>query len=189
MRLIVLLVLLCAYEEAPAELLPPYVGAELVEEGADKRAARHLVVLGSLEKVNHVVQPEQSTTFKGLRSWETYYLPQARRTRDVADHYSNEIEQLGELKFSCRGRTCGSSSYWANSVFEQAILYGPEQYQYYFIVELPDGGGYTAVYVGQRATRKIYVYIESIKRHSIDMSMDGSKMPRPDVTRNRGNVG
>jgi len=186
MRFVVLLVILGVIAKTPAEVLTPYAGAERVEEGADERQARHLLVLGSLEKVNHVVQPEASTMFKGLRSWETFYLPQARRTRDVAEHYLDEIEQLGELKFSCRGRTCGSSSYWANTIFGQAILYGPEQYQHYFIVELPDDGGYTSVYIGQRATRKIYVHIESVKPDAIDMSLDESKRRRPDDTRNRG---
>lgn len=168
MRFIVLLIMVSFAGAIPAEVLAPYVGAELVAEGADTRDARHLVVLGSLEKVDHVVQPEQSTTFKGLRTWETYYLPQARRTRDVAEHYREEIERLGEVKFVCSGRTCGSSSYWANTLFEQSILYGPEQYQQFFIVEEPDGGGYTSVYIGQRATRKIYVHIQALTSNKTD---------------------
>ena len=168
MRFIVLLILLGFAGVIHAEVLAPYTGAELVAEGADTREARHLVVLGSLEKVDHVVQPEHSTTFKGVRSWETYYLPQARRTRDVAEHYREEIERLGEVKFACSGRTCGSSSYWANTLFEQSILYGPEQYQQFFIVEEPDGGGYTSVYIGQRATRKIYVHIQALTSNKTD---------------------
>ena len=168
MRFIVLLMMVSFAGAIPAEVLTPYVGAELVAEGADTHDARHLVVLGSLEKVDHVVLPEQSTTFKGLRTWKTYYLPQARRTRDVAEHYREEIERLGEVKFACSGRTCGSSSYWANTLFEQSILYGPEQYQQFFIVEEPDGGGYTSVYIGQRATRKIYVHIQALTSNKTD---------------------
>ena len=60
MRFIVLLMMVSFAGAIPAEVLAPYVGAELVSEGADTRDARHLVVLGSLEKVDHVVQPEQS---------------------------------------------------------------------------------------------------------------------------------
>ena len=126
------------------------------EEWSD--ASSHLVVLGSLEKVNRELQPEKSEIFYGRRYQETYYLPEARRTEQVFDHYRLQLEQLGEVLFQCDGRACGSSSYWANKVFEEAILYGPEQFQKYLIAKRSDGGGYVAVYVAQRASRKIYAH-------------------------------
>lgn len=137
--------------------LIPYRSAQAVSDEWSS-ASSHLVVLGSLEKVNRELEPEKSEIFYGRRYQETYYLPEARRTGQVFDHYRSQLESLGEILFECDGRTCGSSSYWANKVFGEAILYGPEQFQKYAIASRSDGGGYVAVYVGERATRKIYVH-------------------------------
>ena len=141
-----------------------YQGAELVESVDERENTTHLIVLGALEKINHELEPEQSTISDGRKSSRTYYLPLARRTRDVSRFYREQLVLRGDLAFECQGRTCGSSSYWANRILGHAILYGPEQFQHYQIYELPDDGGYVAVYVGQRATRKIYAHVESVSR-------------------------
>jgi len=139
-----------------------YQGAALVDSLDESEKSMHLIVLGALEKVNHELEPEQLTMLAGRKSSRTYYLPLARRTKEVSTFYRGQLVLQGELTFECYGRSCGSSSYWANHILGQAILYGPEQFQHYQVYELPDEGGYLAVYVGQRATRKIYVHVESI---------------------------
>ena len=138
------------------------LGAELVDQESNDTLQYHLVVLGALEKVNRELEPEASEFVQARkRSW-TWYLPEARRTERVFNHYLNEVEPLGELAFTCSGRGCGSSSYWANTIFKHAILYGPEQFQHYLAIRLGDGSGFLVVYIGERATRKIYVHIEQI---------------------------
>ncbi len=135
--------------------------AEMVEKVVEEDAAPHLIVLGSLEKVNHELKPEKSEVISGLKSAFTYYLPQARRTGDVGQFYRDQLVVLGEIVFECKGRTCGSSSSWANSILDRAIIYGPEQHQRYYVAKT--ASGYLSVYVGQRATRKIYVHIEYVE--------------------------
>ncbi|MBT4159925.1 MAG: DUF4892 domain-containing protein [Gammaproteobacteria bacterium] len=139
-----------------------YPGAEIVEKEEATQTAAHLVVLGALEKINHELVPEKSEVINGVKSSTTWYLPQARRTRDVARFYEERLQSQGEIVFQCVGRSCGSSSYWANRIFDRAILYGPEQYQFFYALELSKGRGFLSVYVGQRATRKIYVHMEQI---------------------------
>ena len=140
-----------------------FPAAELVEEEIQDDVASHLIVLGALEKINHELEPENSEVRNGKKSSWTYYLPQARRTREVRQFYLPQLDSLGRIAFECSGRTCGSSTYWANRIFERAILYGPEQFQHFVIVELADNSGYLSVYIGQRATRKIYVHIERVE--------------------------
>ncbi len=142
--------------------LASYFSAELVAETISS-GDRHLVPLGSLEKVNRVLEPEASVAAVGKRTARTYYLPAARRTDDVIDFYRAQLETFGELTFECDGRTCGSSSYWANRIFGMSVLYGPEQYQRYAVARNENTGDYLLVYVGQRATRAIYVQIDSIE--------------------------
>ena len=138
-----------------------FPGAEVVDVSDDRNIQQHLIVLGALEKINHELEPERSTFLVGKKSTRTYYLPVARKTGDVEQFYGLQLADIGTLVFSCTGRTCGSSSYWANKILNQAILYGPEQFQRYGIYELPDGAGYVSFYASQRATRKIYVHIEA----------------------------
>ena len=134
--------------------------ADLVDQVINVDVSRHLVVLGALEKVNHILKPENSVMVQGIKSTFTYYPPEARRTQNVGEQIKPQLAQLGELVFECQGRTCGSSSNWANRILGKAILYGPEQYQRYYAVKLSEG--YLSVYIGQRATRKIYLHIEVV---------------------------
>lgn len=144
--------------EIPVRLVHPL--SEEVETSADTDQRPRRVVLGALEKVNQVLEPEKYVTVPGARHTATYYLPESRRTEDVSEYYLEQLGRLGQVLFSCEGRTCGSSNYWANRIMERAILYGPEQFQRYHVAELTAGTGYLAVYIGQRATRKIYVHVE-----------------------------
>ena len=145
--------------EAQAAALA-FPNAEQVESSEDPTVLPRRVVLGALEKVNQVIKPERSLTVQGGRFTRTWYLPKSRRTEEVSDFYKEQLARRGQLLFSCTGRTCGSSNYWANRIMESAILYGPEQYQRYHVAWVDDA--YLLVYIGQRATRKIYVHLERI---------------------------
>ncbi|MEM7279819.1 MAG: DUF4892 domain-containing protein [Pseudomonadota bacterium] len=141
-------------------------GAELVDERFESEVVSHEVVLGSLEMINRQLTPEDSTWVRGTRIGYTYFLPDARDTQVVMDDILTQLSELGELAFQCEGRGCGSSNYWANRIFDQAILYGPVRYQRYTAVKLNDDTGYVVVYVGMRATRKIYVKIQHVDTQS-----------------------
>ncbi len=139
-----------------------YSGAELVQESPAAAATVHSIVLGALEKVNNELVPERTETLRGIKNSYTWYLPEARRTSDVGSFFEQQLNAFGQLLFQCKGRDCGSSSSWANTVFNRPILYGPEQHQHYYVAKTADGIGFLAVYVGQRATRKIYLHIEFV---------------------------
>jgi hypothetical protein len=151
--LLVSVSLLAESETTPFdEPLGLFPSSELVEHKTTD-STRYLVVLGALEKVNHELIPEKSILVRGRKEASTYYLPEARRAK----------------QFECQGRSCGNSSFWANEHFRRAILYGPEEYQYYLIAQRSDSrqseeGDYIVIYIGERATRKIYVQIEYISQ-------------------------
>ena len=142
--------------------LESYQGSELADKWDEREKTAHLIVLGSLEKINHELVPEQSIVLAGWKSTRTYYLPLARKSAEVSSFYRDQLISRGELVFECQGRTCGSSSYWANRILNKPVLYGPEQFQQYQIFKLAGDDGYMAIYVGQRATRKIYAHIEFV---------------------------
>lgn len=165
------------------ELLKP-LNAELVEHSEVTARAARLIVLGALEKVNHVLEPEESIFVTGTRKTLTYFLPDESRTRTTGLFFRQQLSELGTIRYECTGRTCGSSSYWANKIFKEKVLYGPEQFQRYYvaaldrsasdsaetniskfdeseqgIVNVDSESAYLMIYVGQRATGKIYLHI------------------------------
>ncbi len=143
--------------------LPVFSGAMLTQEEVATIPAPYRLILGALEKVNNEIAPERAESFQATRRNRTYLLPDARQVQDVATFYRELLSSVGQTIYECKGRDCGSSSYWANRVFDRAILYGPEQYQQYFAIKLTDQTGYLVIYIGERATRKIYLYVEHIQ--------------------------
>ena len=138
-----------------------YPRAQLVESTAEQGVSTHRVMLGALKKVNSEIAPEASRYVQGERSRNTYLLPDEPRSNLVFNFYVEQLERQGQILYQCAGRECGSSNYWANSVFERRILYGPEQYQHY-VVGVVDGQ-YLAIYVAQRATGQVYTHLDTIK--------------------------
>ena len=134
------------------------LNADLVKKRVGETPATYLLALGALEKINHVIEPEDSRLITGTKSTWTFELPDARSTGSIGDFYRAQLTSIGAILFECSGRGCGSSSYWANKIFNASVLYGPEQFQRYYVAEL--SAGFVVVYVAQRATRDIYVHIE-----------------------------
>ena len=135
----------------------PFPGAELTNKTMEP-AKSHMLVLGALEKVDRELRPENFKILSAKKSSYTYYLPEARQTKEVFEYYLDQLQSIGNLEFECKGRECGSSSYWANKIFKSAILYGPEQFQSYAVFRT--SAGWWTVYIGQRATRKIYARLD-----------------------------
>ncbi|MBA59590.1 MAG: hypothetical protein CMQ40_10545 [Gammaproteobacteria bacterium] len=156
--LIFLCVFFASYSYGEIARINPYPSAKIVDQTTSS-ARSHMLVLGALEKVDRDLRPEDFKIFSGRKLSETYYLPEARNTAQVFSFYRSQLELAGELVYWCEGRSCGSSSYWANKIFDSSILYGPEQYQAYGVFEMAKGV-YFSIYVAQRATRKIYVHLE-----------------------------
>src|SRR5690606_31524517 len=47
------------------------------------------------------------------------------------------VEQGAQLLYWCEGRACGSSSLWANQIFQRSMLYGPEAQQAFLLARVP----------------------------------------------------
>lgn len=157
--------------------LEVYPGAELVASNVEKKNTNRRVILGSLKKINNILEPKSYIYVEGGLSSNTYYIPGEKRVKRVAEFYEHQMNTHTEILFSCQGRSCGSSNYWADIIFQLPILYGPEQYQSYFVGLSNDKVSYIALYVAQRGTRKIYVHeqvirISAVDRFAPDLSAD-----------------
>lgn len=122
------------------------------------------LVLGSLREVNNVTSPKNAIPVTGKKTSITYRIPRGIRTEVVSSHFRDQLVSLGQILFECVGRNCGSSTYWANSVFGDARLYGPEQYQQLVTSKIArqEASYYVTAYTIQRGNRKVYVRLEII---------------------------
>ncbi len=125
------------------------------------------LVLGRMQRVNGRVTPGASERLRGTLSRITYSIPSGFAAEEVYNYFGRQLLQdAAPALFSCQGRDCGSSNFWANDVFSNRILYGPEASQYYLVAN-PDSGEdsntYVAVYVVTRANRSVYAHLDVLE--------------------------
>lgn len=147
-------------------LITGFAYAEIIEREL-ARDINHQVVLGALERVRGEVIPEDSERLRGDVTKINYEISEEFSGADVYQFFQEQLERRNyEVLFSCEGRACGSSNYWANDVFRNRILYGPERNQYYMAFRSRadvEDAPYFSLYIITRVNRKIYAYIEVIE--------------------------
>ena len=147
-------------------LISGYPYSEIVAREL-QRDINHRIVLGGLERIRGEVIPEDSERLRGDVTRITYEVSQEFSGEDVYQFYKEEIDARNyELLFECQGRGCGSSNYWANDIFRNRILYGPESNQYYMAFRANPGlenDPYFSVYIITRVNRRIYAYLEIVE--------------------------
>lgn len=158
-------------------IVPQYPRAELVEFTEASETTTHEIMLGSAKHVAGNITAEKSEFVIGRRVTSTWQVPDEQRTEVVAKFFRERVGGKGEVLFSCEGYGCGSSAYWANSVFDASILYGPEQDQHYFITRIEDDVTYyVATYIALRATRKLYVHTDVIIAEKQGTELSGASI-------------
>lgn len=164
-------------EAVVSRMLPQYPRAELVESSDTGEVARHEIILGTVKKSGGIDRPEASRFVVGRRITSTWFIPDEQRTEVVRDFYRERLSAQGDIVFECEGYRCGSSSYWANTVFGRSILYGPAEYQRYFLTQIEaDKTYYVGTYVALRGTRKLYVHADVVVADKASSSVDGASI-------------
>lgn len=140
----------------------PDSGISEIETAED---VNYRVVLGSLQSTRGQVAPEASERVRGDLTQILYEVSGGFSGQDVYDFFVEQMQLRGynEL-FSCAGRACGSSEYWANDIFGKRVLYGPVRNQYYLAMgSEPPGQFYISAYVITRINRQLLTYLEIIE--------------------------
>lgn len=140
------------------------------------------LVLGSLQRSRQEVVPEASLRLRGDVTRMLYQVSQQFSGTEVFDYFMEQIEDRGyELLFTCSGRACGSSNYWANDIFRNRILYGPERNQHFIALrvgEEADPRAHISIYIITRGNRRLYSYIEILED---DLSRGVVTMASPEL--------
>lgn len=146
------------------ELLPRYPQARIVDFRQDSVSER-LYPLDSVRRISGQLRMAEQVTASGGLTAVTYLLPEHHSGIDAfAEARKALLEQGAELLFWCEGRECGSSSLWANAIFNKAMLYGPDAQQAYLLARLPaQVDSLVALYAVTRGNGRPYLHVERLQ--------------------------
>ncbi len=146
------------------EVLPRFPASHIVafKEVPD---VERIYPQGSIRRISGRLRYEREILVQGKHSAVTYELPRTHSADQVFTTVRETLLQQGaELLYWCQGRECGASSLWANSVFGNATLYGPDDQQAYALLRLaePNHQSLLALYSITRGNRRAYLHAEQL---------------------------
>ncbi len=158
--------------------LKPFPLAEKEMEKSES-LDQHLFATGRIQNKGGEAFPESWLSLpSGTLSQTMYRVRSTRDTDEILEHYQSQFQQPGsEILFQCSSRECGSSNDWANSVFKVSTLYGEDREQHYIAGRSDQNGqtDYASVYVTERGTGRIYVYVSHYRVQASAVTTKGVK--------------
>lgn len=147
-----------------SELVQRFSGSRIVDFERLPNS-NYLLALGRMQRVNGRVVAGNEERIQGALTRITYEIPSGFVGSVVFSFFEDQLRDSEAISlFRCTGRGCGSSNYWANDVFDNRILYGPETDQFYLAARVnnPTTGleTYIAVYVITRGNRRVYAHLD-----------------------------
>ena len=163
-----LLLNLIALPGANAETLLPELPAPQQAQASEAREAdaiQRVYPQSSISRISGRLRIDQSIEVNGKLTALTWELLDDRHLDEAfAQARLSLIEQGAQLLYWCEGRDCGASSLWANSIFGNARLYGPDNQQGYLSLRLaePRADSLLALYMITRGNRRAYLHAERL---------------------------
>lgn len=159
--MILLIVSLFSVESMAAAFLPLYQGSVLLDQN-NSLVENHHIGLSKNKKVDGRWRFEREQKISGVLSRKLYEISSEDSYLDIAGFYSDRINGLAaEVLFHCQERLCGSSNEWANGMFRDSRLYGPDNKQYYWV--LMHEQAYWVIYLVERGNRRVHFYVEQLQ--------------------------
>lgn len=147
-----------------------YPRSWIVEYDLEQDGAPREFIVTRVDRVRRELRVENLRRVDADLEAATYQIATGTRLDEIVAHYRSAIG--GQLLFSCSGRDCGRSNDWANQVFQQAILYGPDSNQRY--LALQRGDELLALYIIERGNKRVYAHLRVLTTAGGDASGSGS---------------
>ncbi|MEH6565424.1 MAG: DUF4892 domain-containing protein [Halopseudomonas sp.] len=141
--------------------IQPFIHATAVEQELLPNA-EHQVVIGSIRRINNQLRAEREVRASGELLRATWQIKDGYSPDEAFRDALQQLTQLPHtLLYTCEGRECGSSSLWANQVFKNSQLYGPEEDQRYLALRL-DGEQqrFVSLYSITRGNKRSYLHLD-----------------------------
>lgn len=134
---------------------------------SQKEETNHWVVLGAVEKVKGIITPEREARVEGKVSRWMWQIPVGQTSEEVFEHAMQQFDESVLPLYQCSGRSCGSSNELANKIFQQSMLYGRDEFQYYWVgfeqnQDKTEPATLWIVYAIQRGNQRVFQYLEKV---------------------------
>jgi hypothetical protein len=144
------------------EVLPRFAGSKIVSF-KDVAEQERIYPQGAIRRISGTLRYEREVAAQGQLTAVTYELPRTHSANEAFAKARAALQtQDAELLYWCVGRECGSSSLWANAVFENATLTGSDDEQTYALMRLaePRQDSLLALYSITRGNKRAYLHAE-----------------------------
>lgn len=146
------------------EVLPRFPESKIVSF-KDVAEQERIYPQGAIRRISGTLRYEREVAAQGHVTAVTYELPRTHTANEVFANARQALQaQDAELLYWCVGRECGSSSLWANAVFDNATLTGSDDQQTYALLRLaePRQDSLLALYSITRGNRRAYLHAEML---------------------------
>ena len=138
------------------------IASEVVEVSQAGPVERHKIFLSRLKKISNSLSRDEYQLVQGVLQGQTYKADDDATLEEVMASLDRAVDEGYERLFECVGRGCGSSNEWANAVFGQPKLYGPESTQFYWVGKAVQSQTYWLVYGSKRSNKAVHYRVESV---------------------------
>ncbi|MGX5219595.1 DUF4892 domain-containing protein [Pseudomonas segetis] len=149
-------------------VMPRFTGSQIVDYSEQAEQER-IYPQGSIRRISGRLRYENEIQLKGDLTAITYRLPDTHSSDQVFNSTREALlAKNAQMLYWCKGRDCGGSSLWANSVFSKSILYGPDDQQAFALFRLaePQQDSVLALYSITRGNRRAYLHAELLASDS-----------------------
>jgi len=121
--------------------------------------------LDSIRRISGKLRMSDQVNATGDLLAITYQLPDHHSGIEAFSQAREQlVEQGAQLLYWCEGRACGSSSLWANQIFQRSMLYGPEAQQAFLLARVPaEADDLVALYGITRGNGRPYLQVERLQ--------------------------
>ncbi|MFK8020669.1 MAG: DUF4892 domain-containing protein [Pseudomonadales bacterium] len=124
---------------------------------------------GGVKKVDGRWQAERQQELQGRHTSVTYRIAERTLVDEVMTYFEQQLLRLNvQTLYRCDGFSCGNSNKWANIVFEEKRLYGPNPNQRYVVVQ--HGDALLSLYVIKRGNKRVYARFDYVEPNTNDAS-------------------
>ena len=144
------------------DVLPRFAVSKIVSF-KDVAEQERIYPQGAIRRISGTIRYEREVATQGQLTAVTYELPRTHTANEVFAKARSDLQaQDAELLYWCVGRECGSSSLWANAVFNNATLTGSDDQQTYALLRLaePRQDSLLALYSITRGNKRAYLHAE-----------------------------
>jgi hypothetical protein len=151
---------------------------QLISEIEGKQNQR--LILGDVKKANTVwISEVDLHLFAPYKDW-LFQFPRGSELSPILQSWLTDREvQAGKVIHQCEGRQCGSSSFYANLVFNVRTLYGRDDNQAYVAWLNADHSALVSFYAVVRGNRTVQVLIRETQLSEINRKALFRKLGEP----------